>query len=110
MHTVMLEDNTTMQLDPAGRCPECGANWNNGDVLARLRALRDSDEYYKNKTDDELIEIAGYYGWTVENPKCFSRLLGVELPYDHPRHYDGVSEWQCPDCTKSWRRFGLPRN
>jgi hypothetical protein len=28
----------------------------------------------------------------------FSRLIGVEYTLDHPHHYDGVSEWRCPDC------------
>lgn len=35
----------------------------------------------------------------------FSRLIGVELPYDHPEHYDGVSRWCCPDCGQQWNRW-----
>ena len=35
----------------------------------------------------------------------FSRLIGVELPYSHPKHYDGVSFWQCPDCDGLWDRW-----
>ena len=28
----------------------------------------------------------------------FSRTIGIELPYDHPDYYDGVSFYRCPDC------------
>ena len=27
-----------------------------------------------------------------------SRVIGVQYSYDSPNHYDGVSEWRCPDC------------
>jgi hypothetical protein len=29
----------------------------------------------------------------------------VELPYDHPDHYDGVSYWECPDCNHQFPQF-----
>jgi len=28
----------------------------------------------------------------------YSRLIGVEYSVIHPAHFDGVSEWLCPDC------------
>ena len=27
--------------------------------------------------------------------------IGVEYSWDHPEHYDGVSEWRCGEC--GWR-------
>lgn len=95
-----------LELDRHGICPECGSNWDDGDILERLKKLReDGVIYYGSKTDAELIEIAGHYGWTPDNPKRFSRIIGVELGYDHPDHYDGVSFWRCPDCGHDWPRF-----
>jgi hypothetical protein len=35
----------------------------------------------------------------------YSRLIGVEYSYDSPNHYDGISEWRCPDCGARWGRF-----
>ena len=37
----------------------------------------------------------GFYAPGVTH---YSRLIGVEYPYDHPERYDGVSENRCPDC------------
>ena len=31
--------------------------------------------------------------------------IGIVLAYDHPKHYDGVSYWQCPDCNTTFNRF-----
>ena len=31
-------------------------------------------------------------------PQCRRQLTGIEYPYDHPDHYDGVSEWACIPC------------
>jgi rubredoxin len=97
----------TASISESLACPACGSSWDAGDILERFVALRaEGDSYYKNKTDAELQEIASQYGWTPENPKRFSRLIGVELPYSHPNHYDGVSFWRCPDCKVQWSRFG----
>ena len=38
-------------------------------------------------------------------PYRWGRLIGVELAYDHPNHYAGVSYWKCPDCETVWDRF-----
>lgn len=32
-------------------------------------------------------------------PKCGSSdISGCEYTYDHPEHYDGISEWHCLSC------------
>ena len=38
-------------------------------------------------------------------PYRWGREIGVELAYDHPKHYEGVSYWQCPDCKTTFNRF-----
>lgn len=32
-------------------------------------------------------------------------VIGVEYDYDHPEHYDGVSEWRCPRCSRREGRW-----
>lgn len=71
----------TQRFDPNRlECPECKADWRASKIPEASRHL---------------------YG----NSEWFSRLIGVELPYDHPDHYDGVSFWRCPDCGSQWNRF-----
>jgi hypothetical protein len=76
--------------------------WQGEDILEHfLQRKVDGDPHYANKTNEEIKEVAGHYGWTEENPKCFSHLLGIE----DPRLYDGISFWQCPECKTTWDRF-----
>lgn len=90
----------------AENCPHCGIDLDNGDIVETFQKMReDGDPFWRDKTNIEIIKIAGNYGWTPETPKRFSRVIGVELPYDHPKHYDGVSYWMCPDCKQQWPRF-----
>lgn len=66
--------------DSTRYCPECKADWQGTPIPEKSRT------FYGNHTH-------------------FSRLIGIELPYDHPKRYDGVSYWQCPDCKVTWNRF-----
>jgi hypothetical protein len=98
----MQLDAETAKLDHSGLCPKCGCSWNAGDVLETFKTMRsEGREWYKDKTDAELIKIAGNYGWTPESPKNFSRLIGIE----ERGVYDGVCKWRCPDCNAEWNRF-----
>ena len=36
-------------------------------------------------------------------PDCQKQMLACEYPYNHPEHYDGISEWECESCKV---RFG----
>ena len=85
----------------ATECPKCHSNWNDGDIYEKLR----SNILYKDWTDEEVIKGANSYGWTKEKPIQFKRQIGIELPYNDQRHYDGVSYWQCPDCKTTWDAF-----
>lgn len=91
------------RLDHFGKCPKCGADWDAGDVFTTLRP----QDWCKHMSDEQLMaEIHASYA----PPYKFSRLIGVELPYNHPQHYDGVSYWMCPDCKHQWPRFGIPQH
>lgn len=86
-------------------CPKCNAEWRASQIPV------------------ESVE-KGYYGhrepcekkrewdndWNSETPctcppRYYSHLVGVEFPYDHPEHYDGVSQWMCPSCGTRWNRW-----
>ena len=43
--------------------------------------------------------------YTTEDGREYSRVIGVEYVHDHPEHFDGVSEWRCPDCGRREGRF-----
>lgn len=90
-------------LDHYGKCPECGADWCAGDIFDVLRA----QDWCKIISDDGLRELIEK---SYSPPYKFSRIVGIEYAYDHPQHYDGVSEWMCPDCKHRWPRFEPPRN
>jgi hypothetical protein len=101
MARATLEPNTDLP-DFQGACPECGTNWNNGDIVEVFTKMRaDGDDFWKDKTDEEIEKHANNYGWTKEKPKCFSRIVGVEIR----GYYDGVAYWSCPDCKHKWHRF-----
>lgn len=81
-------------MDHHGKCPECGANWDGGDIFDVLRP----QSWCANMTDDELKQhISVYYS----PPYKFSRLIGIE----YPGKYDGVWEYACPDCNARFPRF-----
>ena len=79
------------------QCPSCKSSWDAGDIYEELR----KSQHYKNLTDAEVKKAASSYGWTEENPKSFSRLIGIEVM----GKYDGISYWKCPDCNTYWDRW-----
>lgn len=89
------------RIDELAECPKCKANWDGGDIYEQLLL----SDYYQGKSDAEIKKAAGMYGWTPKNPKRFSKIIGVELSWDHPNHYEGVSYWECPGCKTTWNRF-----
>jgi hypothetical protein len=80
-------------MDHHGKCPECDADWNNGDIFDVLRP----QTWCANMTDEELKRYISVY---YSPPYKFSRLIGVEYPGD-----DWISEWACPDCDARFPRF-----
>jgi hypothetical protein len=90
-----------IHLNHHGNCPECGVSWDAGNIFDVLRP----QDWCKDMSDDEL---RAYVHQCYSPPYKFSRIVGIEYAYDHPQHYDGVSEWMCPDCKHRWPRFLYP--
>ena len=57
-------------------CPKCNAD-------------------FKGKPIPQEYLDRGLYG----NSTHYSRVIGVEIQ----GAYDGISEWQCPDCNHTWK-------
>jgi len=91
-------------------CPECNTQWKGPDIFehfmrAKIDPNHEQHESYKDKTIAEVYDIATNYGYSIEKPKHFRYLIAIELEYNHPDHYDGVSYWQCPGCKEAWNRW-----
>lgn len=71
-------------------CPSCNCNLEGEDVY---------QYFLKIEKPAKAEEIAGHYGWTKENPCCFSKVIGI---YSMER--DMTTHWQCPDCDHRWER------
>lgn len=104
---VPVENGTTL-TDIHGKCPKCGFDFKGPDVrdhvLSELRTL----ERFAGTSDEELNRIAmeiakANFGWTEEEPKTFSLIIGVEIP----GAVNGVVLHQCPGCETSWDRFSF---
>lgn len=74
-------------IDRLGDCPKCGSNWDNGDIYQYLAKL----DVFVMKSAQEVIVEARKYGWTPENQKKLSRVIGIEVS-------DKLNFFQCPDC------------
>jgi hypothetical protein len=85
---------TERAIDHYGNCPKCGSSWDAGGIFECFRAM----PHYADKADYELWYLIQE---SYSLPYKFSRLVGVE----HPGRYDGVWEWQCPDCKATFPRF-----
>jgi len=74
---------------------------------------------------DRAEQAAESYGWTKENKLHPGKdVVGIQYPYNHSEHYDGVSEWQCMLCKarigrwtgkvladgESEKRFGVEKS
>jgi hypothetical protein len=103
--TTTNEKRTAVLPPDCEICPSCNADWRGQDIFEALKEVRDAGRGYNGQTDEELKKMAANYGWTETNKKTFSRLIGVQYAYGHPKHRDGVSAWQCPDCNARWDRF-----
>jgi predicted Zn-ribbon and HTH transcriptional regulator len=63
------------KLEKCPDCPECNASWIGTPIPEKSR------DFFGGKSH-------------------FSRLCGIETD-----EYDGVSRWQCPDCSAEWNRW-----
>lgn len=74
-------------------CPRCSAELCAGLLL----------DWGKKMAGEDAENYAKMYGWPEK--LCGSQTLGIELPWDDPRHYDGVSYWKYPCCGLVVDRF-----
>lgn len=86
-------------------CKKCGSNWDGGSILEEFLKQRDNAKEggYRFGWTDQQVEdsMKEYYS----PPYRWGREIGIQLLFDHPDHYDGVSYWQCPDCKTTFNRF-----
>lgn len=84
-------------------CPKCGCSWYGGSIVEEfIKQRTEGVKIWQGMTDEQIDEYVkdGY-----SPPYRWGRQIGIELSYDHPNHYDGVSYWQCPDCDATFNRF-----
>lgn len=84
-------------------CPKCNSNWDGGSILETFIKQRDlAYSVWEGMTDEEIeTEMKECYS----PPYRWGREIGVELSWDDPDHYDGVSRWLCPDCNTTFDRW-----
>lgn len=84
-------------------CPVCKCSFDGGSILETFIKQRNDEVNCWEGMSDEEVE--------KEMKKCYSppyrwsNLMAIELPYNHPQHYDGTSFFQCPYCKTTWNRF-----
>lgn len=97
----MVEKYIIDETNHCGNCPECGASWDNGEVVDYLM---DPEKYLGATQDRKIAEYQARrsYGWTPENQKRISKLAFIE-PSDGDDIANGVDGfYQCPQCQIAW--------
>ena len=97
----MVEKYNINETNHCGLCPECGATWDNGEVVDYLM---DPEKYLGAIDNREIAENVArkQYGWTPENKKRISKLAYIE-PSDGDGIFNGVDGfYQCPNCQIAW--------
>lgn len=95
-------------------CPECNTSWDGGDIYehfleAKFNPSHEQHTYYKDKSLEDIKKAASNYGWSDENKKRFSNIIGIDMSMDlnanDDEAYDGISYWKCPECEIAWHSF-----
>ena len=105
VETTTSSPNSTNAVLAAGQrtCPKCGSDWDGGSILETFIKQREEGvKCWQGKSDEQIEKemkesYSPAYRW--------GREIGIELAYNHPKHYDGVSYWKCPDCKTTFNRF-----
>ena len=91
------------ELDHYGNCPQCGESWNEGSIFEIfINMAKEGDEYWSKFTTEE---IEAYVEKNYSEPYLFSKLVGIEYPYNSNYYYDGISEWRCPHCKSRFNKW-----
>ena len=72
-------------------CRYCNYDLDDGDIF---KVLSNLDEY-KNFSKQQIIIVAGEYGWTLNNQKHFSKIQIIQF-HDKPQIE------VCPNCSGIW--------
>jgi Zn-finger nucleic acid-binding protein len=99
-----------MGIGDSDNCPHCDAPWKGEDIFEYFMTQKtdpksEQHAYFCDKSDEEIYESARAYGYKIGKPVFFRHVIGVQLEYNHPQFYDGISYWQCPACKETWNRF-----
>jgi rubrerythrin len=117
----MAKRKAKVNIRKLSHCPNCHERWQDELNLHErlLQKRQDGDEYYANKTDEQIRESAHFFGWYAngeeyvgyDGEKRFgtaetedlrsSKVVGIEVQ----GLYDGVSYWRCPFCGTTWDRW-----
>ena len=85
------------------RCVACGGSWEDPREIPMVLFEENRRDY---PTMEAAEAAATTYGWTKENKLHPGQdVVGIEYAYDHPDHYDGISEWQCMLCRSRIGRW-----
>lgn len=99
------EENGTTMTDIQGTCPKCGLDFKGPDVREHLLGEIRNMERFATYDEEQLREIATViaadYGWTEQEPKHFSQIMGVALPGAE----ENIIMYQCPQCKTCWDKF-----
>lgn len=80
-------------------CRYCNENLDDGDIYQVLS----KNDLYKNYSKDELLKIAECYGYSIDNPKHFTKVIIVQFE-DKPQIEI------CPFCNGIWpQKPDMPR-
>lgn len=100
-----------------GNCPSCGVSFKGAPIPDEYfihdkttAAHQWSVEWSTKRNDFRTKNGEPWcsclpYGDLPEDERFYSTIMGIELAYDHPKHYDGVSYWQCQSCGFTWDRW-----
>ncbi len=92
-----------LKIKETKQCPKCESSWIGEDMFTVFKKQKENESpYWKHKSDEEIQKIIKE---SYSPPYYFKREIGIELAWDHPKHYDGVSYWKCPDCETYFDRF-----
>lgn len=74
------------------KCPECGGQWDGGDVLSEVMKANRDEEKVRNMNE------AKQYGWNEYNRLKFTNIREIYTPSSNIPMYI-----QCPHCARLWR-------
>lgn len=101
---VPVEGGTTLS-NIHGTCPKCGLDFKGPDVrehmLGEIRTMERFATYDEEQLREIATVIAADYGWTEQQPKHFSHIMGVALPGAE----ENLIMYQCPKCSTCWDKF-----